>query len=76
MAEKINNVTLDSVLDQVEQLPLDDQILLTIILRKRLIEEKRKHLTQSIREGIAEYKAGLSHGGSVEDWFNELENEE
>ncbi len=72
----MDNVTLNSVLDQAEQLPLDEQILLTNILRKRLTEEKRKNLIRSVKEGIEEYKAGSSHSGSVEDLFNELENEE
>ena len=76
MENKMKNITLDSVLDQAEQLPLEEQILLANILHKRLVEEKRKNLIQTVKEGIAEYKAGLSHSGTVEDLFNDLENEE
>ena len=76
MKEKLKNITLDSVLDQAEQLTIDEQILLTNILRKRLISEKRKELIKSVNEGIAEYKAGLSHRGSIEDLFTDVENEE
>lgn len=72
----MNTITLDSVLDQAERLPIDEQILLADILRQRLIEEKRKNLIQSVKEGIEEYKAGLSPSGSIEDLFNSLENEE
>jgi hypothetical protein len=72
----MNSVTLDSVLDQAEKLPLEEQVLLSKILRKRLTEEKRKKLIESVREGLAEYNAGLSHTGSVEDLFNELDDEE
>ncbi len=72
----MKNITLNSVLDQAEQLSLEEQILLANILHKRLTEEKRKNLIQSVKEGMAEYKAGLSHSGSVDDLFKELETEE
>lgn len=72
----MNDVTLDSVLDQAEKLSLEEQVLLARILRKRLTDEKRKKLIESVREGLAEYNTGLSHSGSVEDLFNELDVEE
>lgn len=72
----MNSVTLDSVLDQAEKLSLEEQVLLARILRKRLTDEKRKKLIVSVREGLAEYNTGLSHSGSVEDLFNELDVEE
>ncbi len=72
----MNNVTLDSVLEQAEQLSIDEQILLSNILHKRLTEEKRNKLIQSVKEGITEYKAGLTHTGTVDDLFNELDIEE
>lgn len=72
----MNGVTLDSILDQTEHLTLDEQILLAEILRKRLVEEKRKKLIQSVKESTAEYATGKSSSGSVEDLFNELEREE
>ena len=70
----MQNLTIDSVLDQAEKLSFSDQVLLTEILRKRLIEEKRRRLVQTVQEGQEEYKSGKSGKGSVDDLFNEIEN--
>jgi len=72
----MDKITLDSVLDQADKLSIEEQILLANILRKRLIEEKRRQLINSVKEGLAEYKTGLSHGGSIDDLFKELDDEE
>lgn len=70
----MQNLTIDSVLDQAEKLSFSDQVLLTEILRKRLIEEKRRRLVQTVQEGQEEYKSSKSGKGSVDDLFNEIEN--
>lgn len=70
-----NKITLDSVLDQAEKLPINEQILLTNILRKRLVEEKRKNLINSVKESLQEYNSGLSHTGTIDKLFDELEDE-
>lgn len=67
-------VTIDSILDQTEKLSLEDQAVLSEILRKRLSEEKRKMLIQSVKEGMEEYKSGKTRSGSVADFLKDIED--
>ncbi len=67
-------LTIDSVLDQTEKLSFEDQVVLSEILRKRLIEEKRKMLVQTVYEGLSEYKSGKTGKGSVADFLKDIED--
>ena len=42
------------------------------IVKRRLIEERRDRLTQSIKEAREEYKRGKIRKGTVDDLMNEL----
>ncbi len=67
------DITIDSILDETEQLSLEDQAVLSEILRKRLVEEKRKLLIQTVKEGMDEYKSGKTRSGSVADFLKDIE---
>lgn len=68
------DITIDSILDETEQLPLEDQAILSEILHKRLVEEKRKMLIQSVKEGLDEYRSGKTGSGSVADFLKDNEH--
>jgi hypothetical protein len=66
---------INEFLESVSKLPLDDQLMISEIIHKRVIEEKRKELARSVRESKEEYKSNKTKRGSVEDFLNDLENE-
>ena len=51
-------LSLQEVLETVEQLSLGDQEALMDIVRRRIIEQRRAELARDIREAQKEFKAG------------------
>ncbi|MCK9212763.1 MAG: hypothetical protein M0P61_18200 [Ignavibacteriaceae bacterium] len=75
--EKKNSAqtTLDKMLEAIALFPLDDQLIISDIVHKRVIEEQRKLLANSVKESLQEYNAGLTKSGSVNDFLNDVEAE-
>jgi adenylate kinase family enzyme len=71
--DQINS--LDQMLDNVSRLPVDEQLMLAEIIKKRIIEQRRKKLADSVKESIEEYKNGLTKTGTIDDLIKDLENE-
>ena len=65
-------VTFHEVLDIVESLPEYQQEDLIDIIRRRLIEQRRNRLADSIREAREEYARGEVKRGSVNELMKEL----
>ena len=66
---------LNDFLESVSKLPLDDQLMISEIIHKRVIEEKRKKLATSIKESKEEYKSNKTKRGSIEDFLKDIESE-
>ena len=66
---------LNDLLEFVSKLPLDDQLMISEIIHKRVIEEKRKKLAESVKESKEEYHSNKTKRGSVNDFVNDLESE-
>jgi hypothetical protein len=66
------DVTFQEVLDIVESLPEYQQEDLVDIIRRRLIEQRRDRLADSIREAKEEYARGEVKRGTVDDLMKEL----
>jgi len=66
---------LNDFLESVSKLPLEDQLMISEIIHKRVIEEKRKKLADSIKESKEEYKAKKTKRGSIEDFLKDIEKE-
>lgn len=66
--------TLDAVLNDVSQFSLEDQEILTEILKKRVIEEKRKRIFKDYQEALIDFKAGKTEEGSADDLFGGLDD--
>lgn len=60
-------------IEQVEQLPADDQLLLIEIVRQRMIQHRRSELITQVAEARAAYRTGDVHRGSVDDLMQELQ---
>ncbi|WP_199249255.1 hypothetical protein [[Phormidium] sp. ETS-05] len=73
MPESVQTSRLQSALDTVESLSLEEQNLLVDILLKRLQRKRQKQLLQEIEEVREEAYQGLITFGSIEDFMKELE---
>ncbi len=60
-------------LEVVEALPMNDRVLLLDLLKKRLVQQKRELLRQTISEAEQDYAEGNVKRGSVADFMAELE---
>lgn|GEM_PF-1195746 len=70
-----NQITLDKMLKSIALFPLDEQLMISDIVHKRVIEAKRKLLANSVKESLQEYNSGEAKFGSVSDFLNEVESE-
>lgn len=66
--------SINDLLESVSKLPLDDQLMISEIIHKRAIEERRKEIAASIRESKEEYLAGKTGSGSLDDFLNSLDS--
>ena len=63
-------------IEQVEQLPADDQLLLVDIIRQRMIQHRRRDLFRQVSEAREAHRIGNVHSGSVDDLLRELDESE
>ena len=68
-------MSLDQMLDRISKMPIDEQLMLAEIIKKRIIEEKRKELANSVKESLEEYKNGKAKTGTIDDLITDLEND-
>lgn len=68
----MGNITFQKALEIVESLPGEQRESLMDIVKRRLIEEQRDRLAQSVKEAREEYKRGKTRKGTVDDLMNEL----
>jgi hypothetical protein len=68
----MGNITFQKALEIVESLPEEQRESLMDIVKRRLIEERRDRLAQSIKEAREEYKRGKIRKGTVDDLMHEL----
>ena len=67
------STTFQEALDVIESLPEYQQEDLIDIIRRRLIEQRRDSLAESINEGRKEYDRGEVNKGKVNDLMRELQ---
>lgn len=68
----MGNITFQKALEIIESLPEEQRESLIDIVKRRLIEERRDRLAQSIKEARDEYKRGEIKRGTVDDLMREL----
>jgi hypothetical protein len=68
----MGNITFQKALEMIESLPEEQRESLMDIVKRRLIEERRDRLAQSIKEAREEYKRGKIRKGTLDDLMDEL----
>lgn len=66
-------VHLDSVLDQIDQLPLEQQDVLADVLHRRRIEQARKQIAADARESLTLFRAGKLQARPVDEVITSLD---
>ncbi len=67
--------SINALVDEFQELPLDDQEYVAEIITKQLLEFKREHLADRIAEARVNYKTGKSKSGSFNELMEDLEND-
>ena len=62
------------VIENVETLPIEEQLLLIEIIRRRVIEQRREGLVSEVAEARQAYEAGDVRRGTVDDLLRELDS--
>jgi hypothetical protein len=62
----------DSILDEIAALSLEDQEMIDEIMRKRIIEEKRDEIRTDYLVALEERRQGRVRSGSVDDLFGAI----
>jgi hypothetical protein len=68
-----HSATFESVLEEIERLPAEDQEVLVGLVQQRLAARRRTEIAANIAETRAEYKAGTVKRGTAADLMAELD---
>jgi 16S rRNA C1402 N4-methylase RsmH len=60
------------VLEAADHLSTDEQMELVEVLRKRIVEQRRKEIAQDIREARKEFAAGRSQPATPDEILREI----
>ena len=66
------NVTFQEALEMIEKFPESQREDLVNIVKKRIIEQRRERLADSIKEARAEYSRGEIKKGTVSDLIRDI----
>ncbi|QUS62287.1 hypothetical protein IQE94_17205 [Synechocystis sp. PCC 7339] len=67
-------LTFEKLLDNIEDLPIDQQELLMNIVSHRLADKRRQQLAQECQEGLVEFRSGQLKRMTAEEAIADLHN--
>ena len=70
----MSSTTLDRLIDDFKQLPLDDKEYAVDIIRKQLIEAKREAIAERAKKVVSNLKKGKVKCGTVKELYKDLES--
>ena len=68
----METTTFDEALDIIESFPEEQRESIVEIVKRRLTEERRERLAQTVREARQEYARGEVRRGTVDDLIREI----
>ena len=60
------------VLEAADHLPIDEQVELIEVLRRRIVEQRRAEIAQDVREAREDFAAGRCQPATPEDILKEI----
>jgi hypothetical protein len=70
----VQQLTFGEILDAVEKLGVDEQDELAAIVRKRIIEQRRKQILVDVEDARKEIASGGGRAATVEEIMRELQS--
>jgi hypothetical protein len=64
--------TVDSILDEIETLSIDEQTALLVIMHRRLSDRRRTEIAANIAQGKQDYQSGKVFRGTVNEAMADL----
>jgi len=71
----MNNMNVNTVIEQFHQLPPEDKEYVAEIIRKQVIELRRDRIAQRAQEAKTNLQKGLVKSGTIEDLLDDLESD-
>jgi len=71
----MSSTTLDRLIEDFEQLPIDDKEYAVEIIKKQLIEAKREAIAKRAKEAMANLKKGMAKRGTIKELYKDLESD-
>ena len=71
----MKGVTLNRIIDDFNDLPLEDREYAIELIQKQLIEAKRERIVRRVKEAETNLRKGKVKKGTIEDLFKDLEND-
>jgi len=71
----MENSDVNKVIEEFGHLPLEDMEYVAEIIRKQLIDVKRRTLAARVKEAKDNYSKGLSKKGTLKDLMEDLEGD-
>lgn len=71
----MSSTTLNRLIEDFEELPLEDKEFALELIQKQLIEAKRESIVRRAKEAESNARKGEVKRGSIEDLFRDLEND-
>ena len=69
----MGTTTLNKLIEDFSQLPMDDKEYAVDVLKKQLTEAKRDAVAKRAREVMANFKKGAVRKGTIQDLYKDLE---
>lgn len=69
------STTLNKLIDDFSQLPLEDKEYAIDVIKKQLIEAKREAIAKRAKEAMADLKKGMIKRGTVKELYKDLESD-
>ena len=67
--------SINALVKEFQELPLDDQEYVAEIITKQLLESRREHLAVRVEEARANYATSQTKSGSFDELMEDLEND-
>jgi hypothetical protein len=61
------------LLDSISKRPQEEQLMLANIIRKRITEQRRKEIADSVKDSVVEYHSGITKSGNIDELLNDLD---
>lgn len=71
----MSTATVNSIIEEFSQLPLDDKEYAAEVIKKQLMEAKREAIAKKARSAMAGFKKKTIKCGSMKELYKDLESE-